>query len=302
VENLNDIMIFVRVAERKSMSRAAKELHLSAPYVTKRIKLLEDELGTQLLIRSTRYLSLTEAGEKYFRRCSEIMAQLKVAHEEVTDMRSGLRGSVRVYSSQGIGEHFLVPIITDFIERYPEITVDLRIADQSTTPTEKGVDLTIRSAELSDSSLVGRELGRLHYEVCAAPALLRKGAPRSPQDLAKFNCLIHTVQPSANCWTFTEGNGVSTVMVKGNFCSSSGVVVYRACKQGAGIARLPEYDVRRGVGEGHLQVLFPGRLTFTRVLRAYYPRTPHVPARIETFIDFVQERINRLSAARQYQA
>lgn len=290
-------MIFVRVADRKSMTRAAQELNLSAPYISKRIKSLEAALGTQLLIRSTHYLSLTEVGEKYYRRCSEILAQLKVAHEEVTDLTSGLRGTIRLYSSQGFGERVLTPVVAEFGRHYPDIVVDLRIADQSTSPTEKGVDLTIRTADLADSSLVCTELGTLKYQVCASPEFLKTAVPKSPEDLANFNCLIHTVQSFAHQWTFTDSNTTSAVMVDGNLHSSSGVVIYRACKSGAGIARLPEYDVEHGVRRGHLVVLFPDRLTFTRTLRAYYPRTPHVPARLETFTNFLQARMKSMALA-----
>ncbi|HEY4136535.1 MAG TPA: LysR family transcriptional regulator [Alphaproteobacteria bacterium] len=290
-------MIFVRVADRKSMAQAAKELGLSAPYVSKRIKFLEDELRTQLLIRSTHYLSLTDVGEKYYKRCSDILSQLTVADEEVADLTTGLRGSLRVYCPQGFGEHVLTPIVAEFGQLYPEIMVDLRIADQSTSPMEKGVDLTIRTAELIDSSLVCTEIGTLKYQVCASPEFLKKGVPKSPEDLADFNCLIHTVQTAAREWPFRDGKKISTIIVDGNLHSSSGVVIYRACKHGAGIARLPEYDATRGVRGGYLKVLFPDQLTFTRTLRAYYPRTPHVPIRLETFTNFLKARMRGMAVA-----
>ncbi len=295
MENLNDIVIFVRVAERSSFTRAARELRLSVPYVSKRIKYLEDTLQTQLFIRSTRHFSLTETGQKYYERCGEILKQLNAIHEEVAELTKGLRGTVRVYSPLGFGELVLPQIIFEFNRLYPDIIVDLRVGEDAASPTEKGVDIAIRTAALADSSLLSRKLGVLRYRVCVAKSFFEgKTLPKISADIAGYNCLIHTGQRAPDLWTFDDGSKEATIKVAGNLRSNSGVAIYEACVAGVGIARLPEYDALKGLKTGKMIELFPDQLTFSRVLRAYFSRTPHTPTRIETFLDFLQSRVGFL--------
>jgi DNA-binding transcriptional LysR family regulator len=300
LEDLNDVAIFVRVAEKSSFTQAARELRLSVPYVSKRIKYLEDTLQAQLFIRSTRHFSLTETGQRYYARCAAILQQLTAVHEEVGELTKGLRGTVRVYSPLGFGELVLPKIIFEFNKIYPDIIVDLRVGEDPASPTEKGVDIAIRTADLADASLLSRELGLLRYRVCASVDFFKgKKLPRRPEELAGYNCLVHPGQPGCDQWTFVDGEEECTLHVTGNLRSNSGVVIYDACEAGVGIARLPEYDARRGLKAGRLVELFPGQLTFARMLRAYYSRSPHTPARIETFLDFLQTRVEFLSTISQ---
>ena len=292
IEDLNDLVVFAEVAARSSFTSAAKHLHLSLPSVSRRVKNLEDALKTQLFVRSTRHIALTEAGRFYYERCTKILAELKGVHEEVHDLTSKLQGSIRIYSPLGFGEQVLPAILLKFRKAYPDVVVELRVGDRSTNPTEKGVDIAIRTAELSDSNLLSRELGTLHYHLCASVGYLKTHkAPKSPDDLKDRNCLVHTAQPSPDVWEFGDGKAKKSVPVKGDLRSNSGVIIYRACMEGAGIARLPEYDVQSGVKAGRLKILFPGQLRFSRVLWAYYPRSSHVPARIDTFLNFLQAEI-----------
>jgi DNA-binding transcriptional LysR family regulator len=292
IEDLNDIIVFVAVAERGSFTRAAASLHLSLPSVSRRVKNLEDALQVQLFVRSTRHLSLTDAGRFYYERCARILSELNLLHEEIGGLTQGLKGSIRVYAPLGFGEQVLPDIAMKFGRLYPDIVTELRIGDRSTNPTEKGVDIAIRTAELADSSLASCELGDLIYHVCAARSYLEaRGEPLGPEDLAAHNCLVHTNQPSSDVWRFEAQGKPVDVPVKGDLRSNSGSVVFRVCMAGAGIARLPEYDARAGVESGKLKILFPGQLNFTRTMRAYYPRSSHMPVRIDRFLKFLRSEI-----------
>jgi DNA-binding transcriptional LysR family regulator len=293
VRNLNDIAIFVRVVEKKSFSAAAKELGLSPSFVSKRVRSLEEELKTLLLKRSTHFLSLTEGGEAFYTRCAEALNLLDGAQSEAIDRTDEMRGNLRLFAALGFGEYVLWKIAAAFAEQHPQIAIELEIGNRSTNVLEIGVDIAIRSADLPDSSLAHRDLGSLRYHICAAPSYLAKaGRPESPKDLPRFNCLIHTAHVPADRWRFADRGGDDYIVrVTGNVHSNSGVAIHGSCERGVGLARLPNYIVDRAVAEGRLEILFPGKLQFERQLKAFYPRTPHIPAKVLKFLDFLQERV-----------
>lgn len=292
MKNLNDIAIFVRVVDKKSFSIAARELGLSTSFVSKRVRALEEELKSQLLKRSTHFLSLTEAGTIFYQRCTSALDLLEGASEEL-DQSGDVRGTIRVFTALGFGEHVLWQILSAFSKQFPDVSVRLEMGDRASNVLEKGVDVAIRSANLPDTSLEYRELGILRYHVCAAPSYLDSaGTPKSPEDLRNFNCLIHTAHKPPDRWRFARGNGTSTVRVQGSFSSNSGVAIHGACEAGLGIARLPEYVVRSATKAGRLKVLFPGKLRFERHLKAFYSRTPHLPLKVRKFLDFLESELS----------
>lgn len=292
MDNLNDIVIFTTVVEKKGFSAAARSLGLSASYVSKRVRQLEEALDSQLLKRSTHFLSLTESGEAYYRTCAQALRLLEEARNRALEHAEHLRGSLRVFAALGFGEYVLWRLVSEFTKHFPEINIEVEIGNRSTNVLETGVDIAIRSADLPDSSLERRELGMLRYYVCAAPSYLdRAGIPATPRELARFNCLIHTAHNPAERWRFEENGKDYVVSVNGSLRSNSGVVVHGACEDGIGIARLPHYVARQSIAAGRLVELFPGRLRFERALKAFYPRTAHVPGKITAFLDFIEARL-----------
>lgn len=303
MRNLNDIAIFVQVVEKKSFSAAAKELGLSPSFVSKRVRCLEEELKTLLLKRSTHFLSLTEGGEAFYTRCAEALELLGGAQTEAIDRTDEMHGTLRLFAALGFGEYVLWRIAADFAERHPKISVHMEIGNRSTNVLEIGVDIAIRSADLPDTSLAHRDLGALRYHICAAPSYLaRFGQPETPRDLPHFNCLIHSAHSPPDRWKFVGPEGEYTVRVMGNLHSNSGVAVHGACEQGAGIARLPSYIVDEAVAAGRLRILFPGMLKFERQLKAFYPRTRHIPAKVMKFLDFLEERVPQALTGSQARA
>jgi DNA-binding transcriptional LysR family regulator len=292
MQNLNDVTIFVRVVEKKSFSAAARDLGLSASFVSKRIRSLEEELKIALLKRSTHFLSLTEAGEAFYTRCAEALDLLGGAQSEALDRTDEMRGTLRVFAALGFGEYVLWKIIAKFVEAFPDISVRLEIGNRSTNILETGADIAIRSADLPDTSLAHRELGMLQYYVCASPIYLqRAGVPQTPMDLRHFNCLISTAHYPQERWKFIGPDGEYVVRVSGNMHSNSGVAIHGACERGVGIARLPNYIVKDAEEAGRLEVLFRDELLFKRPIKAFYPRTRHLPAKSVKFLDFLQHEI-----------
>ena len=205
-----------------------------------------------------------------------------------------MHGKLRLFAALGFGEYVLWKIAAAFSERYPDISIELEIGNRATNILEIGVDIAIRSADLPDTSLAHRDLAALPYHICAAPSYLaRAGLPQSPKDLDRFSCLIHTAHQPADRWKFAGRDGEYVVRVAGNMRSNSGVAIHGACERGLGIARLPSYIVGEAVAAGRLQLLFPGQLRFERPLKAYYPRTTHIPSKVLKFLDFLQDSVPR---------
>lgn len=291
MENLNDIQIFTTVVEKGSFSSAARVLGLSASFVSKRVRFLEESLQIHLLNRSTHFVALTESGQAFYERCSESMRLLSWAKDEALERANKLKGRLRIFAALGLGEYVLWRVIANFSKRFPEITIDFEVGNRATNILESEVDVAFRSADLADSSLQKREFGTLRYHLCAAPSYLAEaGMPESPRDLPRFNCLINSAQHPTDRWRFQEPGGEDyTVKVNGTLQTNSSVTVHRACELGVGITRLPAYIALDAIADGRLIELFPGQLRFERAIKAFYPRTAHVPSKIAAFLDFTQD-------------
>jgi DNA-binding transcriptional LysR family regulator len=302
MEDLNDIATFIRVVERNSFTAAGKELRLSSAAVSKRISRLEESLGVQLLNRSTRRLMLTEAGTDFYKQCSQVISHLEKARNSVAGNNAALKGMLRIHAALGVGQRLVAPAIQEFLKRYPDMLVDLSIDVHPINPIDHGIDIAIRSAQsaqvlrLSASSLSCRELGLVRYLICASPDYIaRAGRPKRPRDLAGFNCLIHSGQLLASTWRFHGKAGEYAVNVSGNFHTNNGVAVRQAALSGGGIARLPDYAVREDLQTGRLVALFSNTAGRKRSIKAFYPRTRNLPARVQIFLDFMEEFLGQHS-------
>src|SRR5215813_14519226 len=192
--NLTELAIFAQVVESKSFSAAAEQLGLSKSAVSKYITRLEACLGARLLYRTTRHVSLTEAGTALYEHCTRILAGLQEAEVEVARLHEAPRGLLKMNAHASFGALHLVPAIAEFMTRYPEVQVDLTLNNQVVHPIEEGVDLTIRAASsLPDSTLMARRLAPNRVVVCATPDYFtRRGVPQTPEELRQHNCLIYT--------------------------------------------------------------------------------------------------------------
>jgi DNA-binding transcriptional LysR family regulator len=292
MDQLAAIEAFVRVAESGSFSKAAERLKSSKSAVSRQVSALEAELGARLLHRTTRALTLTEAGRSYFDQASRILAELAEANASVGELQAAPRGRLRVSAPMSFGILHLAPAIPEFLERYPDVELDLIMNDRFVELVDEGFDMAIRIGKLGDSSLVARKLAPDRRTVCAAPAYLEKrGIPASPDDLKAHECLCYSNVGMAQEWRFVRPDGRPwPVEVRGRLHANNGDALRAAALRGFGLAVLPRFLVGRDFHSGALVSLLDEFLPRDAAVHAVYPHARHLSPKVRAFVDFLAER------------
>jgi DNA-binding transcriptional LysR family regulator len=292
MDKLTSIRAFTRVVQHGSFAAAARELRLSRSAVSKYVIELEQELGSQLLVRTTRSASPTENGHAYYERCIAILADLEEADRAVTRLQSEPRGLLRVNAPMSFGTLHLGRAVADFMERYPELQIQLILSDQQIDPVQEGFDVTLRIAELPSSSLIARKIAPALRVVCAAPSYLaRRGIPEHPAALREHDCLTYGYLATGNQWKLTGPDGDHWIHVPWTLCSNNGEVLRDAVVKGRGIALLPTFIVGADLQEGSLRSILTDYTAPEISVYAIYPQTRHLSVKVRVFIDFLIERI-----------
>jgi len=286
MSNLTDMEIFARVVGAGSMSGAGREMGLSPAVVSKRLKRLEERLGTRLLQRTTRQIALTEAGQGYYERVVAIIASLEEAEAFVARRSAVAKGLLKVSAPTSFGRMHVAPHLARFLDSHPDISLNLNLSDAFVDIVSEGYDLAIRIAALDDSSLVARRLAPNHRLLVASPAYLAAhGEPKTIQDLVRHNCLTASPQDS---WRLEGPDGQVSVRVHGNIQTNSSEVVREACLAGLGIALRSTWDVGPDLQAGRLKVVVPSHRGNPRVgVYAVYPSRRFLPQKVRVFIDFL---------------
>lgn len=287
MDRLGDLDVFARVAATGSMSQAARDLGISPPVISKRIKRLEERLGTRLLERTTRQIVLTEAGRGFQERVLAILAAVDEAESWAGQRASAVRGPLRVSAPTTFGRLHVAPHLVPFLARFPEISLDLSLSDGFVDVVGEGFDVAIRIADLADTSLVAKKLAPNHRVLCASPAYLdRHGAPQALADLARHQLLVH----NADHWRLDGPDGPEIVRVDSMIRTNSSEVIREAVIAGLGIALRSTWDVGPELRSGELRILLPRYRASRRVaIYAVYPSRRHLPQRTRVFIDFLAE-------------
>lgn len=288
MSNFMDMEIFARVVTAGSMSAAGREMGLSPAVVSKRLRRLEDRLGTRLLQRTTRQISLTEAGQGFYERVVAIIASIDEAEAFVSRRSALARGTLKVSAPTSFGRMHIAPHLGPFLVQNPDLAIHLDLSDEFVDIVGDGFDLAIRIAELSDSSLVARRLAPIHRVLCAAPAYLEKnGTPRSIADLASHACLTATPQDH---WRLEGPDGIVSVKPAGPIQTNSSEVVREAVLAGLGIALRSTWDIGPDLRAGKLQLVLPAYRASRHVgVYAVYPSRRFLPAKVRVFIDFLAQ-------------
>lgn len=288
VRDLNKLNTFVRVAERRSFTRAARDLRMTPSVVSKHISELEDMLGFSLLHRSTHGVALTEAGEGFFRNCLTLLEKLEDFVIDRRNVETGPYGTLRIQASSGYARWFLAPLLPGFMRRYPRLRIELVTEAATQTPVEDGCDVIVAGRKPAGPGLVGRDLGAIRHVICASPDYFRRhGRPETPHDLKAHNCLVNSPFAPKE-WRFREGGREVAVEVKGTLCSNSAAVLTQVALEGIGIVRVPHYTVRAELAEGRLESVFDGPACSRERMRAYYSRSKYLPAKTAAFVAFLE--------------
>jgi DNA-binding transcriptional LysR family regulator len=284
--NLGDLEVFASVAASGSMSLAAKELGLSPAVISKRIKRLEEKLGARLFQRTTRQISLTEAGSGFYQRVLAVLEGLEEAEDFVSGRSNNLTGTLKVSASTSFGRMHIAPHLRGFMERYPDLAINLVLSDEFTDIVAGGFDLAIRIADLADSSLVAKRLAPVRRVLCASPSYVdRHGAPQSVDDLKNHRCL-----PAHNndLWRLIGPDGPVQFRPEGMLITNSSEVIREAVISGLGIALRSTWDVGQELKDGRLVQLMPAFEGSRHItLSAVYPSRSFLPAKVRLFIDYL---------------
>jgi DNA-binding transcriptional LysR family regulator len=288
---MDELTVFVTVVVEQGFSAAAKRLDSTPAAVSRRIKALEQRLGVRLLQRTTRRLKLTEAGELYFREVSRLLGELRNVEQQLDEVTGQATGELRIVAPMSFGQRRLAPVVARFALKHPMLRITMRLEDRETDIVSEGLDLAIRIAYPSDSSLVARPIRAVPRYFCASPEYLaRRGTPQTPRDLLQHDCLHYSVITEREEWTFGGAEGDETIAIKGVFCSNNGEVLAEAAMQGLGITLLPDFIVEEALADGRLVHILENRQRSPLTLSVLYPSRQHVPAKTRLFIDYMVEQ------------
>jgi len=297
LDNLQTLRAFRRVVESTSFTRAAEMLDISPGSVSKLVAQLEQHLGARLLQRSTRKMSLTEAGRIYYAHCVRVLDELDHAERAVQQLVDVPRGTLRISVPTSFGILWLSERLPEFLRRYPEIRLDVVANDHYVDLVDGGFDLALRiSRKLQDSSLVAKLLGEIPHVLVASPAYLKAaGKPRTPADLAQHNCMVYTLSQMPGEWAFGEGKSAVTVQVQGNYQCNNSVMLRAALLQGAGITQTPLPVVEDLLRSRQLVTCLDDWRPPPHRLFAMLPQSRAVSPKVRAFIDFIAQQQGRVA-------
>jgi DNA-binding transcriptional LysR family regulator len=289
MDRLGLMRSFRRVAELGSFSAAARDLGLSNAVISKHVALLEGHLGARLINRTTRRQSLTEAGAAYYPRAVRVLEELGEAEDAVGRMQTAPRGTLKVNAPMSFGIQHLAPVLPLFLERYPEVSVELNMNDRFIDLLEEGFDLALRiRSGLPDSRLIAQKIARARRLLAASPGYLaRRGPLERPADLAHHDCLIYSLTDSPELWDFDGPEGPVAVAVTGRMQANNGQALRDAALAGLGIVRLPVFTMGQALAEGWLRPVMPRYRVPAHELYAVYPSNRHPAPKLRAFVDFL---------------
>ncbi|WP_063588813.1 LysR family transcriptional regulator [Achromobacter ruhlandii] len=296
MDRLLSMEIFVAVVELGSLTAAAARHEMSAAMAAKHIKGLEARLGLRLMNRTTRRQSLTEAGQAYYTRCKTILADIREAEQGAEALRVAPRGTLRITSTVSFGSFALAPAIADYLDRYPDVSVELALSDVVEDLVASRYDLAVRIGEPRDSSLVARRIGSYQMIICAAPTYLaRHGTPETPADLARHQCLDFSHWSRRTGWRLGEGDGdgegaQADYPPASRFIANNGQALRQAALAGFGIVLQPELLLAEDVRGGRLAPILRPYWPAARPVTLLYPKDRQALPKLTTFVDFVVAR------------
>lgn len=291
--NFTDMETFVTVAQSLSFARAAEKLNITSSAASRRVKRLEETLGTKLIYRTTRALSLTEAGGHYLFHAQAAVMSAANATDAAKSHQTVPQGLLKVHAPMSYGRLHIAPLIPEFLSIYPKVAVNLSLDDQVPDLLSAGLDLSITGRHVSVGSYISKKIGEFGSILCASTNYLEKqSAPQTPADLREHNCLLYEHPENPAFWSFSRDGEAFEVNVSGNFRSDNSEVITEVVKAGAGIARLPKFIADQEIAGGRLVRVLPNYKMPTKTFFAIYPDRSHKPAKLSVFLDFIVPKLS----------
>lgn len=273
---------FVQVVESGGFTAAARALGVSKAHISKQVRQLEDRLGIRLLHRTTRRQALTEAGEQFYQRCTQLIGELDELSAALGEAQEIPSGRLRISVAGAFAERYLAPACAEFMTRYPRVQIELVFDNRIVDLIEEGFDLAIRYGELKQSDLVARRIAPRRLHVCASPAYLeRHGVPTRPDQLRSHSCLVG----SSDYWIFRGADGAQRLRISGNWSSNNGIALLAAARAGLGLAQLPDFYVEDDLQAGRLRTVLQDWELGDVGVWAVYPHRRHLSAKVRLLID-----------------
>lgn len=287
-----ELSVFARVAACGSFSRAARELHMSQPSVSRIVRELEDRLGVKLLLRTTRNLSLTDAGSLLLERTRQVMADWEAAEDAARGVDS-LRGMLRIALPVVYGTRAVIPALRGFLADHPDLHVEISISDERQNLVVDGIDVAIRVGVQEDSVFGARRLGTVHRMLVASPAYLaRKGRPGTPADLATHDCILGHGAFGRENWQFRKGGTVLSVDVQTRLQINSAPGIMAAALAGFGIGMVSNIMAGQEIADGRLEPLLTDFEMDEAGIFAIYPAGPRPSRKVRAFVDYLSRQLN----------
>ncbi len=297
MDKFNDINIFVRSAQTRSFSVAAQQLKMSPSAVSKAVMRLEESLGIRLMNRTTRKITLTDDGAAFYERCRQILGELEEAELEVTRSQSTPTGTLRIDLTTELGQLHIIPALPQFIERYPDLKLNISLGNRIADVIEEGIDAVVRIGVGPDSSLIMHGLGTARFIVCAAPNYLRRsGIPQTLEDLKHHNC-ISFVSPWTGRvfdWQFQQDGQEIRLPVEGNLCLNNGESILDVALAGVGLVQIYNYIANEAIARGKLKPVLEKYVAPGSPISVVYPQKRHLSAKIRAFVNFMSELMAQL--------
>ncbi len=292
MEDLQRMAIFARVVETKSFSAAARDLGLSKSLVSKQVTQLEKSIGARLLNRTTRNMSLTEAGTTFYGHCARVVEEFQEAKLAIGRLHSEPRGVLRISVPVAFGRLHIAPALPKFLSSNPQLKIDMVTADRLVDLAEEGYDVVVRIVGEPAPNLVARKLAAVNRKICATPEyFVRHGVPRTPGDLERHNCLTYTYSNPQGLWRLHGQRGDVSVHISGNLRLNDDDALAEAVLKGLGIALLPTFIIGKDLKAGRLQAVLSDHIPLERYIYAVYLPNRYLPTKVRAFIDYFLERI-----------
>jgi DNA-binding transcriptional LysR family regulator len=292
MDRLESMSVFIAVVEAGSLSAAGRTLRMPLPTVSRKVSELESHIKARLLNRSTRQLTLTDAGRSYLAACKRILEDVGEAERSASGEYSAPRGELIITAPVAFGRRHVVPTVAEFLKAYPEVAARLVLSDRSLNLLEDHVDLAVRIGEPPDSSLVATRVGTVRNVVCASPAYLAEhGTPRNPTELVKHDCLTFSGLMSPDSWTFTINGAAVSVPVHSRLIVNTAEAAIDAAIAGAGLTRVLSYQIEEAINSGALVIALRKFDPASIPINLMYTGQRLLPLKLRAFLDFAMPRL-----------